>query len=61
MLRPEKPQLFDIWENPERETLRWHVMMVNYVAHFNTKEETESFVVATQRAREQDAKSVRSK
>ena len=56
-----KRELFDTWENPERETLRWHVMMVNYVAHFNTKEEAESFVAATKRAREQATKSVRSK
>lgn len=60
-MKPEKPQLFDIWENPEREKFRWHVMMVNYVAHFPTQELAESFVKATKRAREQDSKSVRSK
>ena len=55
-MRPPNPQLFDIWENPERDTLRWHVMMVNYVAHFNTKEEAEKFVAATQTARAQESK-----
>jgi hypothetical protein len=54
-----KTDLFSIWKNPERTNLAWHVQMVNYVAHFNTKEEAESFVAATKRAREQDAKRIR--
>lgn len=53
-----KADLFSIWENPARSTLAWHVQMVNYVAHFNTREEAERFVDATKKAREQDAKSV---
>ena len=53
-----KPSLFDIWENPQRPTLQWHAQMVNYVAHFNTRDEAEKFVAATKKAREQDAKSV---
>ena len=53
-----KPALFDIWENPQRDKFQWHVQMVNYVAHFNTRDEAEKFVAATKKAREQDAKSV---
>ena len=53
-----KRQLFDlggaetgviIWENPDRTKHRWHVMTVNYVAHFDTQAEAESFVEATKR------------
>lgn len=54
-----KRELFDIWENPERVIMRWHVMMVNYVAHFETRELAESFVAATKRSREQDAKRIK--
>jgi hypothetical protein len=57
-MRPDKPQLFNLWENPDRKTLRWHVQMVNYVAHFDTKELAEKFIETTKRAREQEAKSV---
>jgi hypothetical protein len=53
-----KTELFSIWENPARDQWRWHVQMVNYVAHFNTRGEAERFVAATKKAREQDAKSV---
>jgi hypothetical protein len=54
-----KHELFDIWETTsDRPTMRWHAMMVNYVAHFETKELAESFVAAIQKARAQDAKSV---
>lgn len=53
-----KRELFDIWENPERVIMRWHVMMVNYVAHFETRELAENFVEAIKKARAQDAKSV---
>jgi hypothetical protein len=56
-----KRELFDIWQNPDRDLWSWHVAMVNYVAHFNTQEEAERFVETTKKAREQDAKSVTSK
>jgi hypothetical protein len=52
-------QLFDIWENPERTTFAWHVQMVNYVGHFNTRKLAESFVEAVKRQRAQEATAVR--
>jgi len=54
-----KRALFEIWENPERATLRWHVMMVNYVAHFDTQEQAESFIATTKKLREQEAKRIK--
>ena len=54
-----KRELFDIWENPDRVIMRWHVMMVNYVAHFETRELAEKFVEATKRCREQESKEVK--
>jgi hypothetical protein len=50
--------LYEIWESPDQVIGRWRAQMVNYVAHFETREQAESFVAATKRAREQDAKSV---
>jgi hypothetical protein len=54
-----KTDLFSIWENPYRKIFSWHVQMVNYVAHFNTKEEAERFVEATRKARERETKSIK--
>ena len=54
-----KRELFDIWETEtDRPILRWHVQMVNYIAHFPSEELAISFVAATKKAREQAAKSV---
>jgi hypothetical protein len=54
-----KRELFDIWEDESPVSLLpWCAQMVNYVAHFDTKEQAESFVAATKKARTQDAKSV---
>lgn len=54
-----KADLFSIWENPERKALAWHVQMVNYVAHFDTKEQAERFVEATKKCRAQESKRIK--
>ena len=52
-----KRQLFEIWETAPA-ARSWHVQMVNYIAHFERRENAEQFITAIKQAREQDAKSV---
>jgi hypothetical protein len=59
-----KRELFSIWEELEFPVNTpwvgpWRAHMVNYVAHFDTREEAEKFVDATKRCRAQDAKAVK--
>jgi hypothetical protein len=58
-MKPYSPQLFNIWENPERPVMAWHAQMVNYVAHFNTREEAERFVASVQASRAAEKRTVK--
>ena len=55
-----KRPLFDIWEDMDDIGLfPWRVQMVNYVGYFRSRIGAESFVAATKKAREQDAKKIK--
>ena len=46
MSKPEKPVLFDIWEEEPVRGLPWRVQLVGYVAFFPTEEKAKSYVDA---------------
>lgn len=54
-MRPDRPQLFDTWEELEHE-YAYKVQLVNYVGSFKTRELADRFVAATKAHRAQEAK-----
>jgi hypothetical protein len=46
MSKPEKPALFDIWEEEAVRGLTWRVQLVGYIAFFPSEEKAKSYVDA---------------
>lgn len=56
-MRPDRPQLFDTWEELDQE-YAYKVQLVNYVGSFKTRALAESFIKTTKVFRAQEAKAV---
>ena len=53
MSKPEKPALFDIWEEDPVRGLSWRVQLVGYIAFFPSEEKAKSYVDAMKKVASQ--------
>ena len=54
MSKPEKPVLFDIWEEAPVAGMVWRVQMVGYVAFFVSEEKAKGYVDAMKKIAAQE-------
>jgi len=61
MSKPEKPVLFDIWEEAPVAGMAWRVQMVGYVAFFVSEEKAKSYVDTMKKVAAQENRRPRGK
>jgi hypothetical protein len=54
MAKPDKPLLFDIWEDVPVGGMAWRVQMVGYVAFFSSEDKAKGYVDAMKKVKAQE-------